>query len=538
MDSKSHPRVLIAGAGPCGLVLALTLRQNGIPVRIIDKSTIPAIGQRGFGIQPRTQELFQMLGIIDQINAQSRIVPPFRSYAPEGRVPLKTWESTPTLDPVPAFPYRNLITLGQNHLEGILRADLAEKYSCAVDVGKTLVSFTQDVTGVDVTIQDEIHGTQKNERYDFLVGTDGARGVVRKQLGLSFVGESRPSVQLIIADVRGSGIDEDHWHMWGSLQSDGLFVRPTGVPGLFGLAMTLSGEKVDCEVVKANPALLQDFIQRVVARTEFRVTEVEWITNWTPNIRMVDKLSLGRCFVAGDAAHVHSPTGGQGLNTAVQEAFNLGWKMALVVQGNAPLSLLDSYNEERIPIVEEMLLKTTNLLDQTMVAKPGERKHWDRGGALLMLGINYRWSAVVLDEQDAEEENNSEKDPYGVRTTGLRAGDRAPDATGLKENRSAVFTQLSSIFGVAHHTVLLFSASTERCTAVLEALVHYPANLIHLVVVQATPAPLVADGEKRVLEDTQGHTYAAYDPILKAGCDIVIVRGSEGVGRYFGRILL
>ncbi|KAJ7089497.1 FAD binding domain-containing protein, partial [Mycena crocata] len=170
-----------------------------------------------------------------------------------------------------------------------------------------------------------------------------------------------------------------------------------------------------------------------------------------------------------DAAHVHSPAGGQGLNSVVQEAFNLGWKLALVVRGLAPVSLLDSYNDKRLPVIQQMLGKTTGLLDQSLAASRGDTEPFERGGVLLMLDVNHRWSTIVVDEQEnvlLEDNTENSKDPYGIQITGLRAGDRAPDASNLKHPYTGELTHVFDVLGVAHHTGLLFSASGERREAV------------------------------------------------------------------------
>ncbi|KAJ7797725.1 hypothetical protein B0H14DRAFT_3093089 [Mycena olivaceomarginata] len=227
------------GAGLFGLVLALALHQLGILVKIVNKASTPRVGQRGPGIQPRTQELFQTLDVLDDADA---------------------------------------IILGQDVLEGVHRTALKEKYSCEVEFGTRLVSLTQDAEGVDVVIAkgDTVLGQEDTQRFDFLVGADGARGIVRKQLGLAFLGESRPSFKFIIADVRVEGIDENHWHIWGDS-------RPTG---LFELVVTLADSNIDYETVMKT-------IPTITGRTDLNVTEV------VPNIRMTDTFSAGRCFLVG-----------------------------------------------------------------------------------------------------------------------------------------------------------------------------------------------------------------------------------------------
>ncbi|KAJ7198915.1 FAD binding domain-containing protein [Mycena haematopus] len=546
-STNINPKILIAGAGPSGLVLALALRRHGIPVKIIDKAPVAPGGQRGSGIQPRTQEVFRTLGVLDDIVKQALLLPPMRTYvAPEGIVPLKTFHMTAPLDPTPASPLVNIITIGQNHLESTLRTAL-KTYSCEVEFGTPLVSFTQDAHGVDVVIgkgdndaQDT--GSTVTERFDFLVGADGARGAVRKQLGLSFLGESRPSVRFIIADVH-------HWHMWGDTKTNSVLLRPTEVPGLFGLAMTVAGSNINFETVMKDRAVLQSTISTITGRIDLDLTEVVWITQWTPNIRMTETFSVGRCFLTGDAAHVHSPTGGQGLNSGVQDSFNLAWKLALVVQNHAPLALLDSYNQERLPVIAEMLGKTTDLLDRTVGASSiaGDISHWDRGGPLLMLGINYRWSSFVVDEQDGVKMPN---DPYGVHICGLRAGDRAPDAPDLKGIHNQTSVRLFDIFGFSHHTILVLSDVPERRNLLLDQLLRYPQGSVRCAVILVSGAAACEasiqgpDSENMILEDTKGHAYATYH--FEGKCDIVIVRpdgvigavvrSTEGVQRYFAQI--
>ncbi|KAF7356154.1 Pentachlorophenol 4-monooxygenase [Mycena venus] len=551
-NTNSNPKILIAGAGPSGLILALALRRLGVPLKIIEKSPTPSTGQRGFGIQPRTQELFHALGVLDDINKRSIVLPPMRSYvSPEGVIPLKTFHLTPPMEPTPARPLGNIITIGQDHLEDVLRIAL-QKYSCEVEFGTSLVSFTQDADGVDAIIKGE-KGQEETHRFDFLIGADGARGVVRKQLGLSFLGESRPFVKFIIADVRIEGIDEEHWHTWGDPKADSVLLRPTGIPGLFQLAITLAGSNGDHDAVMKDQIALQNTINTVTGRTDLNLVEVVWITLWTPNIRMTDTFSAGRCFLTGDAAHVHSPTGGQGINSSAQDSLNLAWKLALVVKGQASTSLLDSYNDERLPVIAEMLGKTTGLLDKTVNADniTGDISRWDRSGPLLMLGVNYRWSVIVLDEQDdGENVAESQKDPYGVRIQGLKAGDRAPDASELKDTRSGQSgVRLFGVFDLARHTVLVFSSAPERYNAVVAQLSRYPEGSAACVGIARAGEGIsgaAGQGAVTILEDPNGHAYAAYHSEFKGGCDIVVVRpdgvigavvrSPEAVGRYFAKI--
>ncbi|KAJ7879260.1 FAD binding domain-containing protein, partial [Mycena olivaceomarginata] len=556
-----------AGAGLSGLVLALALRRLGISVRIIEKAPTPGLGQRGFGIQAK---LFHVLGVLADIQKHVRSLPPMRSYVlPGGIVPLKTFHMTPS-DPFPYIPRVELLTLGQDFLEGVLRAALKERYSCEVEFGTQLVSFTQDAGGVNAVIVkgDAVPGQDDTQRFDFLVGADGAHGIVRKHLGLPFLGESWPSVKFIIADVRVEGIDEDadrYFKLFSLLSLDynstlcSVLLRPTGIPGLFGLVVILAGSDIDYETVMKDHTVLQNTINTVTGRLDLNLTEVVWIRQWTPNIRMTDTFSAGRCFLVGADLFHTSPTGGQGLNTSAQDSFNLAWKLALVVQSYAPMTLIDSYNNERLPVIAEMLQKSTGLLDKTVgeTSITGDTSRWDRGGALLMFDINYRWSPIVVNEQVEDRDDTTipvaPRDPYGTHNNGLKAGDRAPDASELKDIPGGSVGLFNDVFDFSCHTVLVFSATTdpERYDALLMQLARYPRGPVRCVAV--LPAGAGTSGEKiarigtemMVLEDTKGHAYTGYHDRL-GGCDIVavrpdgiigaVVRSPEALEQYFTQI--
>jgi len=212
------------------------------------------------------------------------------------------------------------------------------------------------------------------------------------------------------------------------------------------------------------PALVSDkealfSIVKEALNAPVEILELVWISEFRPNIRMVDKFGKGRVFVAGDAAHVHSPTGGQGLSSGVQDAFNLAWKITLVSKGITPSSLLDTYTTERLPVIANMLNITTGILDKTFGPnRQSIESAMERGRLLYMLGVNYRTSPIAVDEFAAAA-GIAPVPPYTLdKSDELVAGDRAPDAPGLVEGiESATVTLFGDVFGPTHHTVLVFA---------------------------------------------------------------------------------
>ncbi|OAX43063.1 hypothetical protein K503DRAFT_732282 [Rhizopogon vinicolor AM-OR11-026] len=545
MNSYTHPPVLVVGAGPVGLVAALTLLQNGIPVRIIDKDPNPRKGQRGPGIWPRSLELFNFLNVPD-VNELGQPVPPIRSYKPGTLELLKDSSMVPYMEPTPAIPFHSPKLIGQQLLDVILRRHL-EKFSCFVEGGTELRSFEQSDEGITAVLaKNEILETV---HIKWMIGADGAKGVVRKQLGLTFLGETRDDTHIVIADIclKGAGLDREHWHRIGSFNTQAVTLRPTDEVGEDGWQALIVGHDLEHSKIAQSEELIFETIASIVP-TEITFKKLVWASEFRPNIRMVNKFSDGRVFVAGDAAHVHSPTGGQGLNSGIQDAFNLGWKIALVEKGLADKSLLDTYNEERLPVISEMLDMTTSILNHTITSGDMTAR---RSPKLFMLGINCRFSSIVLDEFVTPVEGKP-INAYGVLDEGhLEAGDRAPDAPGLLHIQpgDSGETTLFSHYRAWYHTVVVFAPSAADATPILAALESRNKSVVRTAVILPSSAPAVhvACPTDLVLLDQGGHAYSAYlveasqtkvFVIRPDGAVGAIAHGAEGVKKYFSKIFV
>ncbi|HEY3559752.1 MAG TPA: FAD-dependent oxidoreductase [Kribbella sp.] len=396
------PQVLIVGAGPTGLTLACELARHGVPFRLIEAAPGPQPGSRGKGIQPRTLEVFEDLGIVDRVIANGRLAMPIRTTGPDGQVRLS---GTETLGDRPDIPYPASLITPEWRIEEALRLRLAE-LGGTVEFGSTLIGFDQSDEGVTAVVSR--NGATETVTAQWLVGCDGGHSVVRKQAGITFEGETRESVRMIIADVEVDGLDRDAWQMWR--HDEGLVTLcPLPSTDLFQYQASIAPGQ-DPEVGLAN---LQAILERRSGRTDLRLHEPEWSSLWRANIRLVDRYRERRVFLAGDAAHIHSPAGGQGMNTGIQDAYNLGWKLAAVVNGASP-ELLDTYEAERRPIAAGVLALSNERLAQaidqnTIVVR--------RDATTMQLDIGYRGSSLARDDRDD--------------TAPLRAGDRAPDATKL-----------------------------------------------------------------------------------------------------------
>ncbi|TFY58683.1 hypothetical protein EVJ58_g6268 [Rhodofomes roseus] len=516
MSSNVATAILIAGAGPAGLVLALALAQNGVKVRIIDKESFYRPGQRGAGMQPRTLEVLNYLGVLNDVLAKAIISPTQRRVykLPGGTEPLKTVTMLQYDKPTPSTPIDNS--------EAILRAHLA-KYGCSVELGTELRDFEQHPDHVVVQLAKNDGVTEKIEILTcrFLVGTDGGRGVTRKKLGLTFQGETRAQ-HTLVGELEVFGLDRDYWHQWGDPSTLFCMMRPTENLNCF---YVIIGGQIDFEKLQSNKEEFVKTIRAATDRQDLKFGELRWITDWRPNIRMANKFGEGRGFVAGDAAHVHSPTGGQGLNSSVQDSFNLAWKLTLVEKGLASPDLLDTYTEERLPVIAGMLQESTALLNALERSSQGSNDDsaWKRGWALKQLGINYCWSSIVVDERAAEKP----KEPP-MSTAARRAVSSA--------RAIALWTPQAYIFRPVHHTVLLFTSEAGATQPILEELKYYPADSVKTVVVyprETVNASPVAGADITVV-DREGHAYTAYSASAEHPTTVIIRPDGVVGGIVFG----
>ena len=390
MVQEATTDVLICGAGAAGLALAIDLARRGVDFRLIEKAKAPFHGSRGKGIQPRSQEVFEDFGIVDRLFATGGPYPPIRQYKPGGSFVDAPLSDAP--GPTPREPYYAPLMVPQFLTEAVMRERLAE-LGHGPKFGRELTGFSQDAEGVTAQVGNEIL------RARYLVGADGGRSLVRHVLGVDFPGETL-GVRAIVADVELEGVGRDAWHRFDSERGQ-ILICPLAGTSFFQVQGPVPLEG-DVDLTAAGlTALVADRTGRDIV-----IHSVSWASAYAMNARLADRYRVGRVFLAGDAAHTHPPTGGQGLNTSVQDSYNLGWKLAAVL-GGAPEKLLATYEEERRPIAAAMLGMATRLLDE------GKRGTMRRGRETRQLDLGYPATSLALQTRESN---------------GLQAGDRAPDA--------------------------------------------------------------------------------------------------------------
>jgi 2-polyprenyl-6-methoxyphenol hydroxylase-like FAD-dependent oxidoreductase len=432
MTGHSAADVLICGAGAAGLTLAIDLARRGVSFRLIDRLARPFPGSRGKGIQPRTQEIFEDLGILDRIVAAGGVYPPVRNYRADGG--WSEMDPGERTGPTPAEPYHIPLMIPQFLTERIMRERLAE-LGCRVEFGRKLIAFEQDAHGVTARLA----GTDGEEtvRVRHLVGADGGRSFVRQTLGIGFPGKTL-GMRAMVADVVLTGLDRSAWHRFNADDRQRMIMAcPLAGTDLFQLQAPVPPEGG----IDLSPSGLERMIVERTGRDDVRVHAVGWASAYEMNARLAERYRAGRVLIAGDAAHVHPPTGGQGLNTSVQDAYNLGWKLAAAI-GGAGDDLLDTYELERRPVAEAMLGLSTRLLDA------GKRGEMVRGREVQQLDIGYPDSPLNLE--------------MPARKQGLRAGDRAPDAP--FKGAAGQTSRLFHLFKGPHWTLLVHDGGRNPVT--------------------------------------------------------------------------
>lgn len=501
--------VLIAGAGPIGLTAGLELRRRGVDVRIVDPLLEPPQYAKAVGVQPRTLEVFESMGVVRDILDAGREM--------RGQVIYRNGEEVGRVDiSLPAdVPYRFHL-IPQYATERVLSAHLSTT-GTRIERGTRVTGFEQDADGVTVGLS-----TSQGEeavRASYLVGCDGAHSIVRKTLGLDFRGGAFDE-QYMLGDVvidwsLPGGYAVRSTRQVDDAPDDILVCIPLPGHGRYRMSM-LVPEDLAVHRSSAADGVEHGFegdrrpglahIQAVVDRLApepATVSNLRWSSVFRISHRIVDSYGRGRVFVAGDAAHIHPPTGAQGMNTGIQDAHNLAWKLALAVQGEAAPGLLESYDAERRPVGEEVVGRTVRNAREGVGADSTDIDFVMRREAQLL--ITYADSPIV-----------AEPEP-GIDDRAPQPGDRAPDAAALTRESVNHPVRLLPALDSTAHTVIVYAGDESgpedvlRFEGLAAELVTAGLGCVHVRVV-AAPAAQVGTTDLPLMRDTQGRFAAAYLP--------------------------
>jgi 2-polyprenyl-6-methoxyphenol hydroxylase-like FAD-dependent oxidoreductase len=494
-DRSKECQVLVAGAGPVGLTMALELLRHGIDCRIIDKNKAPTDQSRALAVHARTLEIFENIGVIDEVLKQGLKVHVLNIYVHKRRilhVSLDELES----------PYPFVISLPQSQTERILIKALEDR-GCKVEREVELVDVVQDDQKVHATLK-YADGTGIEEKAQWLIACDGAHSTIRHRLNMAFEGSQYPEV-FLLADVGlNTSLPQDEVHVF--TEDDGLLgIFPYGKQRFRIVADVLPDNPIVCPpdgkkpsskgITKFRDPSLEDIQKIVNARGpgHIEISEPHWLASFSINRRRVNHYRKGRIFLAGDAAHIHSPAGGQGMNTGIQDAHNLAWKLALVDRGVSPLSLLDSYQTERHAVAESVLRLTDFITRVNTLRNPVARGIRARLAPLLVaqeviqqrmrkniseLAVNYRKSPIVAEHKVSliharvSGHTREELPEFGEWFTfdhGPDAGDRAPDANLFDPKKNGIVRLFEVLRDTEHHLLLL--AGTRATTAGIKSLI-------------------------------------------------------------------
>lgn len=344
--------VLIIGAGPTGLSLACQLIRYGIDFTIVEKTESVTHLSKALGVHARTLEVYEQLGIVDRAIDQGEIAGQVNIIA-KGKM-HEAVNLSAMGKGISPYPY--MLVLEQSKNEKLLYEYL-QQHNQQVRWNTTLEHFTQNETGVEAVVQDS-NGEQTTIKAKYLVGCDGAKSPVRQGLDLQFLGDTFEGTFYVADTKLDWELPENKLYLCLSRDTFISFF-PMKAERAWRIVGNLLNAEVDQEIT------YEDVEEDIKANVQipFDVTEVNWFSSYRMHTRRVERFSQGRCFLAGDAAHVHTPAGGQGMNTGIQDAYNLAWKLALVLKGYAEPALLETYNEERLENAKNLVDSTDRVFE-------------------------------------------------------------------------------------------------------------------------------------------------------------------------------
>jgi len=496
MNSLDRDPVIIVGAGPVGMVLAIELARRRGACRLIERTLQPSETSRSFTLHAKTMEMFEHMGIAhrfleDGIKSKGFVFN-FDGQKERPELDFTTIRSR--------YPY--ILVYNQNDTEQQLRDHLEATYGIRPEWGTSLSELTIDEDG-DITAKLVRDGdnTEETAHPQWIVGCDGIHSFVRKASGLEFEGENYEGMIMQMMDVhcRQFEGDDDWVHYFMSKDN---FLLVTKLPsGNHRVLISDMGVADDPELSQREA--FQNVLDGHMRGTQ--LDEPEWATKWTIWKRLATGYRKGRTLLAGDAAHVHSPSGGQGMNIGMQDAFNLGWKLAAVIRGEAKSELLDTYEPERRPVGEQAILGTDAMHDIIMAHGHGMKDRlaltqapgWNENVVNRISGLSYTY-----------------RDSLGVSGTstlldGPQAGDRAPDAK-LTRNR-----RLFDLLRHPRHSLLLIPSGDKdgtTCRELIDAIETRFAAVVKTFVIGKSNLSDLASSNCVVDEFGEfGEVYGGYD---------------------------
>jgi 2-polyprenyl-6-methoxyphenol hydroxylase-like FAD-dependent oxidoreductase len=447
--------VLVVGAGPTGLTMANELARHGVAVRIIDRAPAAATTSRALVVQPRCLEIFEDMGVVTDALAAGSPARGFKVLFGNGKGARLEFADLLT-GPRNDTRYQSLYTLSQDDTERILTKALAER-GVEIERGLAATDLRMDGAGVTVTVRRDGIATTETIRCAWLVGCDGAHSTVRQAAGIPFEGSTYAD-EFIMADAELA---------WDLADGD-LYAFPNRA-GIFA-AFAMPGEHrfrifgnvaagPSAEYSEPTPEQFQAMMDERLPLPA-KVTKAHWVSRYRLHRRSVPRYRDGRIFLVGDAAHVHSPAGAQGMNTGIQDAYNLAWKLALVVRGLAGESVVDSYHAERHPIGVRLLRTTDRLF--TAISGHGRVATFFRTrlapqvvSRVLTRPAIRTWFVGMLSQIRTSYPGSPLSREDGSGWGGAPApGDRARQAAVLVDGQPA---HLHDVLGGTRHTVLLFT---------------------------------------------------------------------------------
>jgi 2-polyprenyl-6-methoxyphenol hydroxylase-like FAD-dependent oxidoreductase len=454
MTESTAASVLIIGAGPVGLMLANLLAQHGVDCRIVTKepSPRPIEESRAEGNHGRTLALYERLGVLGEAFAQGRFEHSVVLHQGDRR--LASFEMQ---DPQSFYPP---LLLTQTRVERILEARLL-KAGIIVERGWELTALGQTEEEALATLQQITTGESRTPKATYVAACDGGRSTARSLLGATFEGDSSPT-QYALADVKVSTDGEpydDSMHVW--LSPFMMFARVEG-------EYWRSVAPTDPDHRPDTPDAVLSALQTKLYENGVKLTlhSPRWTSMFRVNTRRVNRMRWGRIFLAGDAAHVHSPMGGQGMNEGMQDALNLSWKLAAVLKQSAADRLLDTYDAERQPIIKALLRETEEMT--RFMERPASFVTALRNVAI-KAAVNIRPLQPLIRDQFTGASRNmrsselvSDPEPHAFPGAAPRPGDRAPDAQGLFADGRREARRLLTLWEDAHtHELLMFVGKSE-----------------------------------------------------------------------------